>query len=260
MKNIFFSSVLFWSFNINQIIDVAKVEKFTGVEFRAEHIWLNNIKTNDIKRHLERNNIIPLIHAPSWDVNICSFNKEIREQSIVLIKKSIDLSEEIGSKEITIHPGTYNLSEESYETHLVWITENLKEICDYAEGKKQIISIELMENASKQLLTTTDRLNYLLSKLPKSVKVTLDIAHFDNESQFNYALNNLSQISKAHVSNRTKSTYHVPLNEGYLDCSYMIKKLIQLNIPLVIEGLDITSSFELLNKNKNFIKDSKEAI
>lgn len=258
MKNIFFSSVLLWDFDIDEIIEIAHIEQFEGVEFRTEQIWYRDTNPKKIKNLLEQYSIVPLIHAPSWDINIASVNKSIRESSINEIKKSIDLSKEIGSKEITIHPGSYNLSKEFYELHLELIVNGLNEICQYANSKGQTVSIELMEDASKQLIISTNRMNYLLSNLPENASVTIDIAHFDNEQKFDYALKNLYKISKAHISNRTKATYHVPLNEGYLDCSYMIKKLITLDVPLIIEGLNTTSSLELLNKNKQYIKKNFE--
>lgn len=253
MKNIFISSLLMWQYPVDQILKKTKALGINGVEIWVEQIWYYKTPLEKIISNKNKYKLDLTLHAPSWDINLCALNKEIRQTSINEIKKAIKLTKILDAKNITIHPGKLNLASLK-EWHFQKSIESIAILANYADKHNVFLSIEQMEYLNKEYINNPTIMNKLLSYLPESVGVTFDVAHLNNNNDFDIYFNKMKKINKAHISNRLGNKLHTPCDEGELNCESFINKLSAKNIPLVIEGFDNSNENQILERNISFLK------
>lgn len=255
MEKIYFSSTLLWDFPMESIMKFAAIHQYEGIEIWAQHALFKQFSTEEIMTLKEKYKLEMLVHSASWDLNISSINEGIRNQSIEEIKKSILFSKEIQAKDITIHPGRESLNNKLSNWHKGILSESLKIIAEFAYKNSVNLSLELMETEPKELICTPEFINDTIKKVDFPMGVTFDIAHLKEERLMQSYINEIINIDKIHVSNKKGNIYHVPLPDGDYDCKNMIKKLLKLKLPIVIEGYDENCEMDSLIKNTNFIKN-----
>ncbi|MBC2578743.1 sugar phosphate isomerase/epimerase [Clostridium sp. DJ247] len=254
MRNIYFSSILLWNKSLEEVMEIAHSYEYEGVEIWAQHFWFKNSSINSILNLKEKYGLKILCHGASNDINICSINEGIRKQSIKEIKKSILLSKRLEAEHITIHPGRKSFASSHFGWYKEVLLNSLNEITEFSFKNSVELSIELMEVIPKEFVTTPEIMNDIIMRLKHPIKTTLDIAHLEKEYLFELYLKQLKNINKIHISDRQGSKYHVTLGKGDLNCKAMIKEVIKLDLPLVIEGYDNSDNMQKFKENTDFIK------
>jgi len=89
--------------NLKRIIELR-----LGVEVYANNDVIDNLDMNEvgkISRMLKYNNIACTVHAPYMDLSPAGFDKTIKSISKDKIKKSVEMANILGAKQIVCHPG-----------------------------------------------------------------------------------------------------------------------------------------------------------
>lgn len=257
MKNIYISSSLMWDGRLEEIFSMAQGYQVGGIEFWAEQCSFNGYNSKICRTLSKEYGLECVLHSKSWDINIASLNKSIREASIGEIKASIDLALEIGANEVTIHPPRETvIGERDYYVNRA--REGLEEIIEYAESQKTRISLEIMEKIPKELITSFEEFKEILGNMYKRISYTIDIAHCENKQDFETIYNQLPSVSKLHISNKQGKLLHTPLSQGDYDFMELFPYLEKKHIPMVIEGYERGKEFNILKENIQLIKKIKE--
>lgn len=249
LKNIYASSLMLFSYPPDESIKIIKDFGLDGIELWTQHLDAYPVSLNKIRETAQKNNVKILCHATSWDLNIASINPQIKNVSISEIKRSILMAKVIGSREITIHPGRKSFVGIDSKICLNNMLASLEDIFCFAQLHNMEVSVEIMENTPLEMIVYPRDVSLIISRSQSKTKITLDIAHLPDTLVLDEYFKTEAAISKVHISNRKKNTYHTPLDEGDIDIDGIIEKLIYLDIPLVIEGFDTDKNLKALNKN-----------
>ncbi|MBP2079621.1 sugar phosphate isomerase/epimerase family protein [Oceanobacillus polygoni] len=256
---LFIASSLCWDYHPNEVITIAKENGLHGVELWAEHIYYHQANPAEIRIHAEKESIELTLHASSWDLNICSINKGIQEQSIAELKKSIDLASALGALHMTFHPGRLTVKKYLVDEHMRALVTNTKRLLEYAAVREVVLSVEMMEPIAKEILTEPKAMNYFLEQVGGGLQVTFDIAHTPLEESNQIYLKELQRVNSIHVSDSKRDQYHVPLGEGEINLEEILPCLAEKDLPIVLEGMDTGRSLFFLKKHLNYLhKEWKE--
>jgi sugar phosphate isomerase/epimerase len=230
------SSACLWGAELSGIIHFAGSAGFDGLEVWTEQ--LGSMSNAALVRRLAEDLGLSLFaHAASWDLNLCSHNKTLRNTSLDETKRSIDLARELEAENITVHPGRMGSPVFDKAFYLGLMTESLAEICRHASETGVAVSLELMEKIRREFVTTPEVLNSLLAAVsPLSCAVTLDAAHLDSAEMFFDYFSALPLTDKIHLSNRQGDKYHTPVFNGDINLTGILEMLEGKNLPVVIEG------------------------
>ncbi|MEF2293524.1 sugar phosphate isomerase/epimerase family protein [Virgibacillus dokdonensis] len=249
MSTFYISSSLCWSFHPQEVIHIAKQYGCIGVEMWAEHMYYHQASPEDIRETAKAEQVDITLHAASWDLNICSLNQGIQQQSIVELKKSIDLAAKLGALHMTFHPGKYTVKNYLTACHQENLVTNTQLLLDYAKEKQVTLSQELMEVIPKEMLTYPEQMTQFQAKLNGELCVTLDIAHVPlQDDPINY-FEHLQHVNSIHLSDSTKTQYHVPLGKGSVELHRVLTYFSKLDKPIVLEGMDTTKELAFLKQH-----------
>ncbi|RCW74927.1 sugar phosphate isomerase/epimerase family protein [Saliterribacillus persicus] len=248
------SSTLAWAYPIPGVIKLADIFGLDGVEIWTEQIYFHHTPLQAIQDAVKSSNQMLTMHAPSWDINIAALNKGIRMQSLAEIEKTIEIAKAIGADNVTFHPGRLIHENCWHKKQEQFMVESLYQLAEKAASKNIEISLELMEEKPKELITTPDAMNRLLEKIPENIRVTFDVAHVPVDiNPFTY-FQSLQRINKIHLSDATRKNYHVPIGTGEIDLPDMIEACENTDLPTVIEGFDQQTGLKLLKQNIDALK------
>lgn len=251
----FIASSLCWNYQPRDCLTIAKEHGLAGVELWAEHIYYHDADPSELRELAKKNELQLTLHASSWDLNICSLNKGIQEQSIKELKKSIQLAKKLDVLHMTFHPGRFTVKSYLQEEHERALIENTKVLIQEANEQGVVLSQELMEPIPKEMLTTPEAMNEFLDAVGEGLYVTLDIAHTPlDESNINY-LQQLKRVNSIHLSDSSKQQYHVPLGEGDVNVDEVLHALSKHSFPIVLEGIDMTEELHFLNKHLQYLTE-----
>lgn len=245
------ASTVLWQGEPSQIFDLMRSFELTEMEVWAQHFETRGFSTGEFQALAERNAIDLCVHSYSWDLNPASLNRGIRRASVREITRAINLAHQLGAGEVTVHPGRMTLpgDRELYEEYM---RGSLYEIVDYGTSLNIEISLEIMEKIPKEIFTDLESVERVSRGIPCSF--TLDIAHCDSEKEGLDILEASDRISKVHISNRRGKVYHTTLDEGDFDFDRLLPRLLEKNLPLILEGLDFDGSFPVFNRNMDYLK------
>ena len=248
------ASTLLWGSSFTRICERIRDANLQGVELWAEQFWHQAFVVSDVLEKSRNNNLDISLHAASWDLNISSLNEGIREQSIREIERSIELAYALNVESITIHPGRLTLNEEWKTWHMDCLQQSLDRLEKIAQRAGITLSIELMEFAKKEFVTSPNLLNELVDHRSKYVTTTFDVAHIPLTQSPMELLQQLNRVDKVHISDSTAKKFHVPLGEGAIDIMNVMPLIERLDVPLVIEGFDCLKEGNMLKKNVHFLQ------
>lgn len=252
----FIASSLCWAYHPEEVIVLAKERGFYGVEMWAEHIYHQHADPALIRRVAEKNNIALTLHASSWDLNICSFNQGIQQQSVHELQKSIDLADSLNVWHMTFHPGRLTVKDYFAKDHMDVLIENTKRLVEYARGRQVAISIELMEPILKEILTDPQLMNEFQKNVGEELQITLDIAHVPLVKNPLEYFKQLRAVNSIHLSDSSQTTYHLPLGAGEIDIENVLVGLSKVNLPIILEGMETTKDLSLLNRHYLYLCQS----
>ncbi len=144
------------------------------------------------------------IHAPLSDINPASHNETIRNSSVALIKKSMDVATELGSEIVVVHPGhTPILGRKIIPKILEFNRNSLRECSRYAQEVGVFMCVENMPDIEGLLFTDLDELNELI--LDVDTYMTLDVGHAHNNGFNVEDMLKYSRIKHVHLSDNDGS-------------------------------------------------------
>ncbi|MCL1632006.1 sugar phosphate isomerase/epimerase [Sporolactobacillus sp. CPB3-1] len=249
----YLSSTLCWANAVDEVMELADRYGFSGVEVWAEHIWYRGTDEAAIVAASERYHQELTLHAASWDLNLCALNVGVRRQSVHEVERSLELASRIGAGHVTVHPGRATLAHVPF-SYAHWMNESFCYLAKRAEQLHVRLSIELMEQIPKELITTPEAINRLLSMLPSSVTATFDIAHVPMEEDIVRYYRRTSRVSKIHFSDSTVGCCHVPLGKGQLPIRSIMPFLESADVPIILEGFDLSPSHDVLHADLDFLQ------
>lgn len=255
MYKLYLSSMLLWSSSLEQIFDIATKYDFDGVELWAQQFETRGYTIDECKKLKKSYPISTIVHNYSWDLNLASLNKGIRQASIEQTKKAIDLTRNLGGTELTVHPGRKTLNNDDIEIYFDFLYQSLHEIYEYAMENKIHISLEIMEKLPLELVVCEKTIKKATLDLFDNFCYTVDIAHCDTINEIFNLTDNLLNVSKFHISNRLGNQLHTPLNNGDFNFNKLLPILSKYEIPMVLEGLDKSTDFTVLSNSIKFINN-----
>lgn len=254
--NFYIASTLCWNYSPKEVIQLAKQYGLSGVEMWAEHLYAHRSDPLAVREYASETGIGLTLHASSWDLNICSLNQGIRQQSVVELKKSIDLANQLEVRHVTFHPGRYTVKSYLASQHFQGLVESVQELLVYAKEKDVVLSMELMEEIPKEFVTRPEQMNACLKEVGEDLRTTLDIAHVPlTENPIDY-FQTMHQINSIHLSDTSQETFHVPLGEGDIALGAVLDFLQDKDMPIVLEGMDTTRQLDFLKKHLVFLQQN----
>jgi sugar phosphate isomerase/epimerase len=243
-----------WNASVQEIFSMANFYKVGGIELWAEQAEAFHYNTCAIRRLAQKYDIKVVVHSKSWDLNFASLNKSVQRASLRSIKKSIDFAKVLGASEVTIHPPRQTLLiEDSF--YIKKTQTGLEKLLEYSEKQGVSLSLEIMEKLPKEIITTPETLKTILGSLYESFIYTVDIAHCNDKKEIFSILASIDSVSKIHISNKRGKLFHTPLYDGDFDFQQILPRLKEYNVPLVIEGLEAGSSYQVLKNNMDFVQN-----
>lgn len=237
------SSRLLWEHKILDILKFVNKIGYDFIEIWAEHVdesLKSNAKLKEIKNLAEDLGLYIVIHAPFMDLNISSFNKIIRQESIHQVLDSCKLAYLLGSKKLVVHPGRMTMSKIPLKEFLDINYEALNYLIEEANIYNIIICLENMERRNKEYFILPKTLLQIIKKMnSRYLKICLDIAHANTSGQIKDFITELgNNIFHIHISdNEGHSPVHLPIGEGNIQFQEIFHALRSLNNrEITIEG------------------------
>jgi sugar phosphate isomerase/epimerase len=209
---------------------------------------------DEYKPHVEElknSGLIFEVHATLVDINLASFNRGIRAESVRQVRDDIEFASEIGCKLVTFHPGkmrNFVHEQAAYDA----LFESLEELVPFAVSKGITLCIEHMEDRPKDLCRTMTNMKFVLEKFP--ISMTLDCAHciMNNIDPIQAFKEFRSKIKVIHLSGVSSKRSHVeiPLGESEYDFTEFIKEISDFEGPVRIEN----RTLEQVDESVKFIK------
>ncbi len=221
------ASTCLWNMPPYRAVDFAAKYEVYSIELWVDHLTQFDLSYRKLKGLLKANSLASTVHSISWDINISSFSKEVRDFSIKEIKKSIRVASDIESEIVVLHPGKMSFTAAGKQTFFDLLIESISELYTYSKRLGVKISIENMEPQAKELIVDSDDFNQLFNSIDfKDLYITMDLAHLgsmEKIGQFYRALKD--RIAHIHISDITQDTVHIPIGRGILPFDDIVKTI-----------------------------------
>jgi len=214
-------------------IEIAKKYNFEGLEIIVEppNVILEALDYSlrqKIRKLSEDYDLTLFVHAPFYNVNIASLNRDIRHVSEKLLLKTIVFASDIGAKIVVVHPGLRFFPGEKFP-QLVYsaFTETMFTCVEIARDLDIQIALENRANTIDIGKTPEELLKLLeLIKFPKNVGIAFDTAQAQlvmNPTEFYKKI--AKYVIHAHIRDSPKNAdYMLPVGEGDIDFQSLLKE------------------------------------
>jgi len=247
----------FQEYSVKETLREIKKIGFQAAEVWMEHLLKTGEKPEEIRDIASDLDLELSLHATSYDINLTSINRGIREESLRQAVEAITVGARMGANIVVMHPGRLSASrvnkKESWE-QLLKVLEYLDEIAD----KKSVrIGLEAMEKRPKEIVVTPEDLHNLFNRTWKRIGLTLDIAHANTlENPISY-INKLDKrwIQHLHISDAAPGETHIPLGRGIIEIYKIINELKRFyNGLIIVEGYIPSEGEAIAKENFNYLK------
>jgi len=171
--------------------------------------------------------IISVDGSYNYGPNLCSEDKEIRDESLEYLKAVIEVGSDIGCSKFIMVPGRPLLDTPPQRAHALAV-EGLQECADYAEKLGILVCVE-NRAFSTWLLDTPEKLQTMIEDASaKNIKVRLDPAHC-NVAKVDFG--RFCQSFRGRIAsvgmhdNLGDRDAHLPLGQGNVDVGSAIRNL-----------------------------------
>ena len=193
----------------------------------SEHHTLDKVRVKRLKE-LVNIGFKLSIHCPydHW-INIADREPSRRKQSIMRIRESIDAAAELEALFFNLHPGAYRGFEEDKRRMSVLNTDAIASLCDYAESRGIVLSVENMPPNIGCFLVTPQEFLDIEEECGLDLKVTFDAGHANLAGLVDEFLKTLGErIFEVHVhDNRGGFDEHLEVGLGSIDWLKIVKEL-----------------------------------
>jgi len=238
------------------------LNKIREIGFRAAEVWMEHLlktdeKPEDIKYESDKLGLELSLHGASYDINLTSINRGIREESKRQAEEAIIAGRKLGASIIVLHPGKLSASRVDKVKCRIRMVEIFEFIDEIAERESVRVGIEAMEKRSREIYVAPEYVQSMLEKGWKKIGLTLDIAHaFTLMDPIPYMRKiNKSWIYHVHISDAAPGKTHIPLGEGNIDINSILRELNEFyNGLVIIEGYVPGEGERIVRENYRYLK------
>lgn len=214
-------------------VEIAHQCGLAGIEIQTDYLPEEEKECDCVFARIEECGMEVNLHAPSGDINISAANRGISKESVAQIKMIIDLAKKYQVRNVTFHPGRLSSMREDKDKKWDVLLNSVEKIAAYAKEQKVYVSIENMENRSKELVMNADDLNRFepMGSENEYFGVTLDFSHFATNGILSPNLKQLKlPIRNVHISQCVDKKPHLSLEtaEGEVRLCEMMKELLEI--------------------------------
>ena len=251
-----------WFYNDLSVTESLKRIKNAGLD--AAEVWMEHLLRSDddtaaVKDAAGEMNLTLSLHAASYDLNMTSFNKGIREESRKQTIDSIITGARIGAKTVVIDPGRVSSSKGISADYTRELYVFLKEIDMIADSEGVVIGLEVMEKRPREILVTPEDVIDLMNQGWKNLKLTIDLAHARTVMDPSEFLNSINYkwINHIHLSDSSAARPHLPLGKGDSDINKALKTLSEFyKGVIIIEGYLPGRGDEVIADNVRYLREN----
>ncbi|WP_459202276.1 sugar phosphate isomerase/epimerase family protein [Methanococcus sp. CF] len=259
------SSLFFWEYDIEEIVDIYLELGLKNMEFFPENpeFWKkrNDLDyINSVKSELSKLEIT--VHAPYIELNSSSTNENIRHVTLMETFWAIDLSKKFNAKLITIHAGKRPTARIPTAEEYNNFDDYLKKSIDYSLKKEITICLENSPEKINNICYNVESMKKTLDKF-KNLYMTLDIAHA-RENSLDFIKNFHEKIKNMHISG-VNSKDHYPLSESKINFDKTLNLLVneynykgalnfELNDLIYKEAISKKEKIDILTNEINYLE------
>lgn len=178
-----------WGDEISPLIFLAKKIGFDGFELPILSPFKLDIEP--IKEAIEQTGLIPIC-STGLDIenDISSKDETIRKNGILFLKKCIDIAFEIGANYLnglTYSPWGFLQTREEGKDNIVHMIESLRLVADYAEKKKVILNLEVVNRYETYVFNTVQEVLEVIKEIDHpNIGIHYDTFHANIEEKSQY--------------------------------------------------------------------------
>lgn len=248
------STMLMWSLPPDQWFHLAAEKELGGLELWIQQMDFLQIQAEEIRRLQLRYGTGLTIHSYSWDINLLSLCRDMRNMSVSMTKRAIDLASFLHAPYITVHPGRETIAIPGLDYDCL-MAETADALSRYAFSHGTSLSFEIMEKVPGERYVSAAAVKYMETcRAPMRLLYTIDTAHCDSEEElFSLAADLEGKIAEFHISNKKGSRRHVAdISAGDLDLLSILPHLSCYDRPFVLEGYDTSPDCPVLKHTLSY--------
>lgn len=221
------STMFFRERSVTEALEAIARAGYATAEVWIEHVWWSGETPSEIARQARSLGLGLTVHAASYDLNITSSNRGIRQESLWQISLSITMAAEMEARVVVVHPGRLSSSRDRAADFWGPLLDATRQIDQWAAQHGVPVGLELMERRPKQFFITPEDGARLMAYPWANLRLTVDIAHL---STFGDPATLLERIEPAwivhvHLSDSRPHQTHVPLGQGDMELAEALSAL-----------------------------------
>ncbi|UOY09544.1 sugar phosphate isomerase/epimerase [Methanonatronarchaeum sp. AMET6-2] len=233
---------IFWQENYDILREIERLAAmdFEAIEVYCEYPFLKRWNEDDyrdevheVSDKIDEFGLDVVTHGSHYDINLSTWNDEVRDVAVKQVKKSVDAACIMGSNKIVVHPGYLPSKKFDREKTLNRMVNSLREIGRYA-GKHDIsVGLENLRSTDKGLCVGPEELKKAIEMIGLSnVGVTFDIAHANSiphlkpQEYLEYIKDDVVHV---HISDNRGDGLHYPIGVGNIDFKPILRGLLDID-------------------------------
>jgi sugar phosphate isomerase/epimerase len=252
------SSLLFKSFNLTEVIDLARDKGVTWLEVWTEHFWRDD--DGRMFDRLRKSGLDISVHGPTGDINLTSSNRGIREESLKQVLQAVEEAAKMGARVITIHPGYLTGRQDEPDSIRELQIEAFTRIAGKGNDLGIRIAMETMERKAQEVVIRPDLANEIIDAVNmKNFGITFDISHAHTVMDVVEFIRSLRRIVHIHISDTKSGRVHVQMGEGEISFGAVLQALKEkYDGALVIEGWNPKDEMGMVDRSTAFLRRQLE--
>jgi sugar phosphate isomerase/epimerase len=248
------SSLLFKSFNLAQVLDLARDQGVSWLEVWSEHFWRDD--DGRMFDRLRKSGLEISVHGPTGDLNITSSNAGIRDESLKQVLQAVDEAARMGARVITVHPGYLTGRQDGADS--IWDLQ-IEALTRIAKRGKEVgiqVAMETMEKRNKEIVIDPYITNQIIDAVNmENLGVTFDISHAHTVMDVVEFIQALRRITHIHISDTKNGKVHVQMGGGEIAFTPVLETLKKkYDGALVIEGWNPKDEMGMVQKSTAFLR------
>ncbi len=247
------SSLLFKSYSLDRVIDLARGRGISWLEVWSEHFWRDD--NGQLLQILSKSGLDISVHGPIADLNITSTNSGIRKESLRQVLQAVEQAARMGARVITVHPGY--MTGKKGQPESIW-DSNIEALAQVAKRGKEVgilVAMETMEKRPKEVVINPEIANRIIDTIDMdNLGLTFDISHAHTVMNVVEFIRSLRRIIHVHISDTKSGKTHVLMGRGEIDFGPVLRALKEkYDGALVIEGWHPEDEMGMVEKSTSFL-------
>jgi len=227
---------LFTNYLLSDAVELIGKAGFQGIDiwcgrphmYRKDHspADLQRLKQSLSEKNLELVSLMPAFYR--YPYSLSSPLETVRQDSVAYVKDCIDNASILGAKHVLIVP-THTLVGQPLEDARALFIQSLAQVCEYAEGHKMALGMEVVyPNSSDYLGYTQEAIRMIQAVQSPCLGVVIDTGHLNLSGEdFVMALDQLGDLTlQVHISdNDARIQQNAIPGEGNFDFSRFLSAL-----------------------------------